>query len=249
MHVGGAGVTEEVTGTGFVDTAASEELFDPVAEVGWGDAGAITTEKERSFVRNMVEQGARFTKKYAKPGCGSVTYGKHTKFSAFAATDGKSVCAGIIIADVELAELGATDAGGVEKFEHGAVTQAEGVGGIGQGEQLGDFFRCKGLGEGAGLFAGEVEVGGGVGGNEVLAAEPGEEAADAAKAGDLSVDDEGFVAAWGSVMVKEMLIGGEVGAGDLCPGSPPRLRDIWKPNKTTQKNHGITLSVTPWMVS
>jgi hypothetical protein len=65
------------------------------------------------------------------------------------------------------------------------------------------------------LFAGEVEVGGGVGGNEVLAAEPGEEAADAAEAGDLSVDDEGFVAAWGSVMVKEMLIGGEVGAGEV----------------------------------
>ncbi len=65
------------------------------------------------------------------------------------------------------------------------------------------------------MFAGEVEVGGGVGGNEVLAAEPGEEAADAAEAGDLGVDDEGFIAAWGAVMVKEMLIGGEVGAGDV----------------------------------
>ncbi len=129
-----------------MDVAAGEELFDPVAEVSWGDAGAVAAEKKRSFVGKMVEQGARFMKKCAKPGCGSVTYGQHTKFSAFAATDGKGVCTGIIIADIELAQLGATDAGGVEKFEHGAVTQAEGVGGIGQGEQLGDFFRCKGLG-------------------------------------------------------------------------------------------------------
>jgi hypothetical protein len=39
-----------------------------------------------------------------------------------------------------------------------------------------------------------------------------------------------------------------VGAGELNPVSPLRLRDIWEQNNT-KKNHGITLSVTPWMVS
>ena len=38
---------------------------------------------------------------------------------------------GVIVADVELAEFGAADAGGVDEFEHGAVAQAEGTGGVG----------------------------------------------------------------------------------------------------------------------
>ena len=111
-----------------------------------------------------------------------------------------------------------------------------------------DFFWCENFGNAAGLFTGEVEIGCGIGGNVALAAECGEEAADAAEAGDLGVDDEGFVAARGAVVVKEMLVGGEVGAGELNPVSPLRLRDIWEQNNT-KKNHGITLSVTPWMVS
>lgn len=78
------------------------------------------------------------------------------------------------------------------------------------------------------MFAGEVEVGGGVGGDVALAAEGGEEAAEAAEAGDLGVDGKGFVAARGTVVVEELLVGGEVGAGDVfdlgvflfaCPGA------------------------------
>ena len=93
---------------------------------------------------------------------------------------------------------------------------------------MADFVRSEGFGEGAGLFAGEVEVGGGVGGDVVLATEGGEEASHAAEAGDLGVDGEGLVAARGSVVVEEMLVGGEVGAGDvfdlgvfvfMCPGA------------------------------
>ena len=41
---------------------------------------------------------------------------------------------GIVVADVELAEFGAADAGGVEEFEHGAVAQAEGICGVGNCE-------------------------------------------------------------------------------------------------------------------
>jgi len=36
---------------------------------------------------------------------------------------------------VEVGHFGATDAGGVEKFQDGAVSQAEGVSGVGLGEK------------------------------------------------------------------------------------------------------------------
>ena len=90
---------------------------------------------------------------------------------------------------VEIGHFGAADAGGVKKFEHGAITQAKGIGGVGDGEEALDFFCAEGFGEVAGLFARQVEVGGGVGGNDAGAAKPGEKPTNAAKAGELGVDD------------------------------------------------------------
>ena len=58
MHVGGAGVTEEVAGAGLVDPATDHEFFDPVAEVVGSDAGAVTTEEESGFLGQMVEERA-----------------------------------------------------------------------------------------------------------------------------------------------------------------------------------------------
>lgn len=40
---------------GFVDAAAAQQFFDPVAEVGGGDAGAVTAEEEGGFAGEMVE--------------------------------------------------------------------------------------------------------------------------------------------------------------------------------------------------
>ena len=40
-----------------MDAAAPEEFFDPVAEVGGGDAGAVAAEEEGSFLGEMVELG------------------------------------------------------------------------------------------------------------------------------------------------------------------------------------------------
>ena len=61
------------------------------------------------------------------------------------------------------------------------------------GEQELDFRRVEGFRQVAGLFARQVEIGGGVGGDDAGAAKPGEKAADAAEAGKLGVDDEGSV--------------------------------------------------------
>ncbi len=61
------------------------------------------------------------------------------------------------------------------------VPQAEGIGGVGDGEEALDFVFVEGFGQAAGLFAGQVEIGGGIGGDGAGAAEPGEEAPDAAE--------------------------------------------------------------------
>jgi len=89
-----------------------------------------------------------------------------------------------------LGHFGSADAGGVEEFEDGAVAQAHGIGGVGQREQAVEFFRAEGFGEATGLFAGQVEVGGGVGGNGAAATEPGEETPDAAEPTELGVDPQ-----------------------------------------------------------
>ena len=57
MHVGGAAVTPEVAGAGFVDTAAIEEFFDPVSEVVGAEARAITGKKEGCFGGQVIKQG------------------------------------------------------------------------------------------------------------------------------------------------------------------------------------------------
>ena len=64
------------------------------------------------------------------------------------------------------------------------------------------------------MFAREVEIGGGVGGNGSAAAEPGEEAADAAEPGELGVGDQRLAATRTAVVMEEKLIGFEIGAGE-----------------------------------
>ena len=51
MHIGGTGMSPQMARTGFVDAAAFEEFFDPVADVGGAEARAVTAEKERGFLR------------------------------------------------------------------------------------------------------------------------------------------------------------------------------------------------------
>ena len=108
---------------------------------------------------------------------------------------------------VKVGHFGAAHAGGVEKFEHGAIAQAEGVGGVGNGKEALDFLLAEEFGEVAGMFARQVEIGGGVGGDDAGAAEPGEEAPDAAEAGELGVDDKCQAAAQAAVWVEKRSIG------------------------------------------
>jgi hypothetical protein len=153
-----------------------------------------------------------------KPFGGALADGEQAAFAAFSLADVEGAGGGIVVAMVELGHFGSPDTGGVEEFEDGAVAQAEGIGGVGAGEQAVDFFGAEGFGEVAGLFARQVEIGGGVGGDDAAAAEPGEQPADAAEAGELGIDDEGLPGPGRAVAVKVELIGFEGGAGESGRG-------------------------------
>jgi len=64
-------VPEEVAGAGLVDAAAIHEFPDPGAEVGGGDAGAVTAEEERGLAGEVGEVGAGCREEAVEPGGGA----------------------------------------------------------------------------------------------------------------------------------------------------------------------------------
>ena len=78
-------------------------------------------------------------------GGGTLSDGQQAAFAVLAFADQQGAGGGIVVAMVEIGHLGAADAGGVEEFEHGAVAQAEGIGGVWLGEQAGDFVGTQGF--------------------------------------------------------------------------------------------------------
>jgi hypothetical protein len=203
-----------MAGAGFVDAAAQEEFFDPVADVFGTETLAVAAEEEGGFLRQMVEERAGFGEEAVEPGGGALADGEHAAFAVLAFAHDQGAGGGIVVAVVEVGHFAAADAGGVEEFEHGAVAQTEGIGGVGDGKQALDFLFVEGFGELGALFAWQVEIGSGVGGDGAAAAEPGEETADAAEACELGVGDERPAAARAAVMVEEKLIGFEIGADE-----------------------------------
>jgi hypothetical protein len=214
MHVGGAGMAPQMAGAGFVDAAALKEFFDPVADVGGTEARAVAAEEEGGFLRQVVEERAGFAEKTVEPGGGALADGEHAAFAVFAFAHDQGAGGGIVVAVVEVGHFAAADTGCVEEFEHGAVAETKRISGVGDGEESLDFLFAEGFRELGALFAGQVEIGGGVGWDDAGAAEPGEETADATEAGELGVGDERLAAARTAVVMEKYLIGFEIGAGE-----------------------------------
>jgi hypothetical protein len=70
-----------------------------------------------------------------------------------------------------------------------------------------NFLFAEKSGKLANLFAGQVEIGGGVGRDGSGAAKPSEETANAAKPGKLGIGDERLAAARAAVLVEERSFG------------------------------------------
>ena len=204
-----------MAGAGFVDATASHELFDPVAKVAGGDAGAVAAEEQRGFAGQMGEMRAGIGQKALHPCGGTRADGQHPAFAAFATAHGERAAVRIVVAEVEVGHFGAADAGGVEEFEHRTVAQAKGIGDVGQGEETRDFALIKGFWQLADVFARQVEVGSGVGRDGAIAAHRGEKPTHAAEASDLGVDAERPVPTRGTILVQKSLIRLKIGAGEV----------------------------------
>jgi hypothetical protein len=113
MHVGGATVPPQMAGTGFVDAAAFEEFFDPVAKVGGTEARAVTAEEECGFPGQVVEKGAGLGEEAVEPCGGALADGEHPAFAVLALANDQSAGGGIVVAVIEVGHFRAADAGGV----------------------------------------------------------------------------------------------------------------------------------------
>ena len=155
-----------------------------MAEVGGSESFTVAGEEESGFLRQVVEERAGFGEEAVEPGGGALADWQHAVLAvlAFALDQGSGV--GIIVAVIEIGHFGAPDAGGVEELQNCTVAQAEGVGGVGDGQQEPDFLPAEVFRKWAGLLARQVEIGGRIGGDDTGAAEPGEEAPDTTKPGE-----------------------------------------------------------------
>lgn len=226
VHVGGAGMAEEVAGTGFGDSGEFESAAHPGAEVGGGEAGGVAGEEEGGFVRNPGHSGAGVFQIAVEPAGGPPADGEQAGASALALADEEGPRMAVVVAEVELDHLGSADAGGVEEFEDRPVAQSEGAAEVLQGDDVFDFDGRKGFGELAGLFAGKVEIGGRICGDVAVPAEAGEEAPDATEPGELGIDGKWLSGARGAVLEEVELVGFQIGAGerggaDEAPGVAP----------------------------
>ena len=218
VHVRGHRMAQQMARARLGDTGLFHLIGDPGAEIGGGDAGAVAAEEQRGFVGQVVEERSGFGQEAVEPEGGAAPDGQETAFVVLAVANQQGVGGGIVVAGIELGHFGSADAGGVEEFEDGAVAQAHGIGGVGQREEPVEFFRAEGFGEAAGLLAGQIEVGGGIGGEGAAATEPGEETPDAAEATELGVDPQWLFGARRAVMVEVELISFDGGTGKGAGG-------------------------------
>ena len=223
-HVGGATVAEEVAGPGFADMGAFHHPGDPGAEKSFGEAGAVAAEEEAGFGGKVSEDWPGFVEVALEPAGGTGPDRKHPVLAALAAADVQGLQGGIKVAEIEAGHFGAADAGGVEKFEDYPVAQAKRAREVGELKQAGDFRLAEGFGKVARLLAWQVEVGGWVGREHAGAAQPGEEAPDTSKPGELAIGGERLLGARRAVVEQKQLVLLKQGPGEwLRAGKSARI--------------------------
>lgn len=203
-EVGGAGMAEEVTGAFLFGLGALDVFADEVAQSIGVEGLTSGVEEEGGFLSEMEEFGSAFFEVLIEPMESALTKGKVAVFASFALTDDDDLAVLLEVVEGEVGGFVASDASGVEDFEEGFVADSGGAGEVGEGEDGFDFGDGEeSFGEALGELW-EVEVGGWIGGESVLFAEPGEEGADLNKAVVLHVEGEGL--AFGGAVVEEVAL-------------------------------------------
>lgn len=142
-HEGGGGVSEGVA-VAVGDAGGSEVGGDDVADVGGADGCGVAGDEEGVGVGSVAEElGSGGGEVVVDPGGGALAGGQESVASAFALVDEEGVLVGVDVVEVEVGEFAASDAGGVEDFEHAAVASAERGGEVGEREDVFGLLCCE----------------------------------------------------------------------------------------------------------
>ena len=132
---------------------------------------------------------------------------------ALALTDMDCLALPVEVVDFKPGQLAAAHAGGVEGFQHGAITEAEWVEDVGHGKQGLGLPETKGLFGQVLFLAGEFQLRGWVGGENVSFGEPCEVILEGAETGTLGADAQRH-AVFLAPVPKVALVAFEDGLGD-----------------------------------
>ena len=179
-----------MAGAGLVDPAADHELLDPIAEVGRCDPGAVATQKQRGFRRQVVKERSGFRQETIKPGGRAFAHRHHPAFAALALAHRQCPAVRIVIAEVQPGHFRPADARGIKQFQHRPVPQPEGIGRIGHGQHPRDLLAIEGLGQPSGLLARQIQIGSRIGRNHPGSTQPGKKPPHTTKTRPLRIDGQ-----------------------------------------------------------
>jgi len=163
VHVGGATVPQEVAASGLGDSCGFDRFGDPVAEGAGAEPLAVSTEEEGLRAHFEEEFGAGAFEVFLQPMKGGFSDRKKAVFVAFPFSDEESLAGGIEVAEIEVGEFASPRAGGVESFQHGAVSDPERVAHVGNIHEVSQHVFTETFGQAALFFARKIKIGCGVG--------------------------------------------------------------------------------------
>ena len=175
-HVGGAGVAEQVTGTGPLEVGFGEQALDAGGEGAAAKACSLVGEEQSRFCWVILQSRAAFLPVALDPVQRTLTEGHEAIPPAFARADQQGQVAVIHVAEIEIRQLQAADAGGVEGFQDRPIPEALHGLEVGLGKDGFDVFdRQERMGKLPGPF-GQDPLGGGVDEEAPFPNQPAEEA-------------------------------------------------------------------------
>ena len=133
-HQGCHRVTEQVARTAFADVGCIDVLADHLSEAVDGEAFAKVRQKQRDVAGIDDQPGTDFTQVLLDPADGPFADRDHPILLPFPLTHHDRAAVGVQVVDLQAHHFHATDAGGVQGLEDRPVSDAQGIGDVGDGE-------------------------------------------------------------------------------------------------------------------
>lgn len=141
-HEGGDGVAEEMAGAFLFDACGLNVFANEVAKDSWGERFSGVGEEEAFVVVGFDEElGSDVGEVFVEPFRGAISEGKEAVFFAFALADHEGLLLEVEVVEGEVGEFLAPDAGGVEGFQEGSISYADGGVDVGDVEDGFHFMR------------------------------------------------------------------------------------------------------------